>query len=1212
MGRRKKSSRSLSETEQRAKTLNKSPVYEQREEEDEKLAVVTSEQARYIRSNPRIFSEIFQDNTVGYNIIHKICREGDAELLCDFLKLGRFSCDKFCLETPDLESQYTPLHDAISSGNINCAVKLLENGASLKTPALDGFTPLDIAVWNQFKNGFVPESHNLNVLTWGPNSNYNLGHNHDNTSKLPEKVKRFNRDKFRSSICNVNFGKFHTLFLDKAGFVYACGYGKGGRLGLGHEQTLLEPTIIPELRDIIKISCSNDHSLALSSDGKIYSWGVNTHFALGHADSKISLRPRVIKATTTFSKILTVKAAKYHSVLVASDQIYTFGFNGGQLGHIYSDELHQIVPRSVTRLRHKPGDNLGKIAHVHASAAATLVGFESGAVFICNQYDVRKVANLNRYDTNVVKLNSNQGLMEGFAVKTKKIRVIGGSLARQVSSETNTKSTKPLLISILDTDGLVFCCIPSMFKNVLVYHWNVYSEKFIVTDIALGSSALVLLTANGEVFTCNPYPTLKSDKEIKRDHSLKSWFVGSHKQKEQIQMLRPIPLIRQAGLHNGAKVACNGTGLVKACIVQDRISTLDFRPSVEESSYMTDISALFDNDDIYETDMVVYSESGKQTSVHKAIVANCSGTMQNIIDSAEESEKPYIELSGSDEVVTSMLETIYLMHKLPPFSNKAKCPLRYNGMVDVTRCTTIDRKILSHLADVSLVSEDGTMLACHRCVLAARVEYFRTHFLVNSRWGASSLNQQIPIDANTRTLGDFVYYIYTDRFPQNFTFDSLKLLLKLSDQYLVSRLKSFCEVSLADFITEENIMHVLRTANDYNADSLRDVCLYIIAMNVPYYLEHRTLENIEEEILNLLDKVYKNVVLFHFNKSQHHGYTVKDFLRDFAQFNFCQKKENRKNSTNDPLEKLVGPNLNIVASEENDVRPQEGLTHQVLPSSPTNQCDPPTSPIDVDVIEVSSDAELEITSDDKSRNNNINSNKSKEKLHTNVSTDHDAIFASSKSSWGIQTPTSSNKSLSQIIKEEELQQASKNRVNSPKKPPTKPLISTQTIPLLNCEASTEIMPTSPWGNTSTAPPVVSLKDIMSSENTSPTKDNIRSSSKEGLPSAVGQSLAFSPGKPSNSAQREVSETFDFNADRQVFSLRSIMEDEQMSRAHVTSLKSFSRPLECIQIEEQAIQEIGNLYHVDENFNEFIIVRTVVNMESSVIKPAWGKNGPLNF
>ena len=1196
MGRRKKSSRSTSESEQWAS--NKSLVQDSSEAGDEKLSVVTPEQARHIRSRPRIFSEIFQDNTIGYNIIHKICREGNADLLCDFLKLGKYSLDKLSLEAPDLESQYTPLHDAISSGNINCAVKLLENGASLQTPALDGFTPLDIAVWNQFKTGFVPESHNLNVLTWGPNSNYNLGHCHDNTLKLPEKVKHFNRDKFKSSICNVNFGKFHTLFLDKAGYVYSCGYGKGGRLGLGNEQTLLEPTIIPELKNIIKISCSNDHSLALSADGKIYSWGVNTHMVLGHADSKNVLRPRVIKATSTFSKILTVKAAKYHSVLVSKDQIYTFGYNGGQLGHMCSDELHQIIPRSVTRLRHKPGDNLGKIAHVHASAAATLVGFESGAVFICNQYDIRKVANLNRYD----KLNPSQAFAEGFAVKTRKIRVTGGSLARQVSTETNTKPAKPLLISILDTDGIVFCCIPSMFKNVLVYHWSVYSEKFIVADIALGSSSLVLLTANGEVFTCDPYPTLKSEKEIRRGHSLKSWSVGSNKHKAQIQMLRPIRLSRQPGLHNGARIVCNGTGLVKACIVQDRISTLDFKPSVDESSFTSDISALFVNDDIYESDLVVYYDSGKQVDVHKAVVANCSETLQNIVKSADDSGNSYIELSGSDEFVTSLLETTYMIHKPLPVSRQSLCPPRFNGMVDVKGCTRIDRERLAEFADVTLVAEDGALFHCHRCVLAARVEYFSTHFLVNSRWGASNLNQEIPIDANKRTLSDFVYYIYTDTFPQNNSFESLKMLLKLSDQYLVSRLKSFCEVSLVEFITEENLMHVLRSANDYNAISLRDVCLYILAMNLPYYLEHRTLENLEEEILPLLDRVYKDVVLFHMTKTQQEGYSVMDYLRDFANFDTPPPHVSRKNSVSASSHQTVSGLDNEIRLSENSSRSQGDSTHPISSNDAplSHELKSPISSFEK-AIEI-----VNTITFGNHQGKNIDENSVTRPTKTAEPANPADDFPSPvKSSWGMKASGTPNKTLSQIIKEEEIQQAFKSKPSYQKTSHFK-----QSEPKRSQSSDVTYSdkgPKVPWINASTAQPV-SLKEIMSSENDSPAKE--KSPLKERTSSSdTAQNLAGYSGKPA--AHRGVSETFEFSPDRQVHCLRSIMEAEEKSQASVLP-KLFSRPLETIQIEERAIQQLRKLYKVDENFNEFITVRTIPGLDSTVTKPAWGKNGPLIF
>lgn len=62
MGRRKKtSSRSLSEGEHRASKI----VPECSTQATENLAVLTADQAKYLLGNPRVFTEIFQDNSSG-------------------------------------------------------------------------------------------------------------------------------------------------------------------------------------------------------------------------------------------------------------------------------------------------------------------------------------------------------------------------------------------------------------------------------------------------------------------------------------------------------------------------------------------------------------------------------------------------------------------------------------------------------------------------------------------------------------------------------------------------------------------------------------------------------------------------------------------------------------------------------------------------------------------------------------------------------------------------------------------------------------------------------------------------------------------------------------------------------------------------------------------------------------------------------------------
>ena len=1102
-----------------------------------KIRLLTEKQIRYLIQNPEVFTWNFDDNDRVANIFHILAKTGRHDILSDLLKLNP---PFISINQPDLESKSTPLHDAIYYGNIYCAVKLIQAGASLDATDHDGFAPLDIAVWSQFKNGFVPSKAKFNITTWGANVNYNLGHSHDGAVKMPEKIKAFNRDKFKHSICNVNFGKYHTLFLDTAGDVYCSGYGPGGRLGLGNEDTQLTPVKIPYLKNIVKISCSNDQSLALSKEGHVYSWGINTHKVLGHTDnSKPFNRPRMILFASNCSRIITVKAAKYHSILVAKDQIYTFGFNGGQIGHMYSENLYQVVPRSVTRLRHVPGVEKSNIAHVHSSAAVTVIGFENGVICICSQYEVRKVATLNVSGSTSFHIDQ--------VVTTHKIRVTGGKMSREVRENSISRPTKDILIVVLDSNGLVYACSPNKFKNALVYSWNVYSHKFIVSDISLGSGCMMLLTTDGEVYTCNPYPQLKSDKEIRRDHSLKTWSSIGQKKKESPQMLKPMKLLKQQGLHSGVKVVCNSTGLVKACIVEDRISVNDIKPKLEPSTFTADIASLYDNDDVYDTDFRVYNEAGRCYNVHKAVIANSSRKLFNLVVDAHHSNLSSINISSTklnDGFAERVLETAYFKAVLPDFKTPPKTnfkPLLFDDYVDPNCCTKIDRLQLREFSDVTLISNDGSKFECHRCILAARNEYFMTHFMMNSRWGNPQLNKEILIDTTKQTLSELIYYIYTDNFPRFTTMENLKNLLSISDLYFCSKLKSFCEMEITNLITEENLISVLVFANDYNASQLREVCLNIIAMNMPYYLEYRTLERLESNILELLDNVYKEVVLFHmsFDKPTVELASLEEFLQSF------------------------GTIEHIMTSPRN-TKPRS--------SSHTK--------VDTQVIsEISETIPVDLT---EPFPQDLNSHLPAEK----VSKKKD-IANTTPRVWGsdvVSNGASSHEtylSLTEIMKQEEKQkhlngQCSRKNIPKQEKPP-------------------KIKTGCPWASPSTeSNTILDFKSIMSEAETK----------------SITQKSNLSPPQSTSSPKRNTvispvrkSEIFDFNPNRKVHSLKDIMDAEAETKSQTFQHSSFNRSLSVIQIEEQAIQELSEFYKVDDATEETIAISTVP--KKIVSKPSWG-------
>lgn len=101
----------------------------------------------------------------------------------------------------------------------------------------------------------------------------------------------------------VSLGMHHTVILTDDGEVMTCGVGEYGRLGTGNTIDALVPASLEALanEDIVQIAAGNDHTLALTDKGAVFSWGRNQQGQLGHSDSYIDIYsmedfPRLIDA----------------------------------------------------------------------------------------------------------------------------------------------------------------------------------------------------------------------------------------------------------------------------------------------------------------------------------------------------------------------------------------------------------------------------------------------------------------------------------------------------------------------------------------------------------------------------------------------------------------------------------------------------------------------------------------------------------------------------------------------------------------------------------------------------------------------------------------------------------------------------------------------------------------------------------------------------
>jgi len=76
---------------------------------------------------------------------------------------------------------------------------------------------------------------------------------------------------------------YHTLFLTNKGVTYSCGHGAGGRLGHGVDSVQATPKIIEGLKSVyvVYVAASNHHSIAVTSNGEVFSWGDNGKKCLG-------------------------------------------------------------------------------------------------------------------------------------------------------------------------------------------------------------------------------------------------------------------------------------------------------------------------------------------------------------------------------------------------------------------------------------------------------------------------------------------------------------------------------------------------------------------------------------------------------------------------------------------------------------------------------------------------------------------------------------------------------------------------------------------------------------------------------------------------------------------------------------------------------------------------------------------------------------------
>jgi alpha-tubulin suppressor-like RCC1 family protein len=141
----------------------------------------------------------------------------------------------------------------------------------------------------------------------------------------------------------VAAGDAHSLAVTSTGQLYAFGENGSGQLGSGTNIGTVNPNPAPALVSlpgatgpVVQVAAGHQHSLAVTSTGQLYAWGINDFGQLGSASNigTSNPNPALVSLPGATGRAVQVAAGDVHSLAVTSTgQLYAFGDNRtGQLG----------------------------------------------------------------------------------------------------------------------------------------------------------------------------------------------------------------------------------------------------------------------------------------------------------------------------------------------------------------------------------------------------------------------------------------------------------------------------------------------------------------------------------------------------------------------------------------------------------------------------------------------------------------------------------------------------------------------------------------------------------------------------------------------------------------------------------------------------------------------------------------------------------------
>lgn len=250
------------------------------------------------------------------------------------------------------------------------------------------------------------------VDTWGVNGVGQLGNNSTAEEHLPVQVTGPGGSGLLSGVIATSIGSYHGLALKSDGTVWAWGQNNDGQLGNNSTTNSSAPVEVlagacagcgTYLSGVVAIAAGSFHSVALRSDGTVWTWGDNQYGELGNnsttqANTPVEVLTGASGCATHLCNIVAVSADEQTVALRADGSVFAWGSNNnGQVGN--NSITNQLAPVQV--LGAGGSGTLGGIVAISRAGQSSMALRSDGTVWAWGEDNHGQLGNNGTADSHV-------------------------------------------------------------------------------------------------------------------------------------------------------------------------------------------------------------------------------------------------------------------------------------------------------------------------------------------------------------------------------------------------------------------------------------------------------------------------------------------------------------------------------------------------------------------------------------------------------------------------------------------------------------------------------------------------------------------------------------------------------------------------------------------------------------------------------------------